>query len=167
MTRERLSPSPPLIGSTPFCYQRMSLRVLVTYLRYLPREKGRLSVGPAPAQPIAVPPNLRSRSQHFDVQILAVQQDLFFGLRLVAVSMVFVPSQLKYHVSHIRPCHDMNDLVLTSAIRCQTSNHSHSIINRPPKPAWLKGLAVIDMGHYRRFYRHPTRALSGAEDEGI
>lgn len=130
MTRERLSPSPPLIGSTPFCYQRMSLRVLVTYLRYLSREKGRLSVGPAPAQPIAVPPNLRSRSQHFDVQILAVQQDLFFGLRLVAVSMVFVLSQLKYHVSHIRPCHDMTDLVLTSAIRCQTSNHSHSHVRR-------------------------------------
>lgn len=45
--------------------------------------------------------------------------------------------------------------------------HSHSIINRSRKPAWLKGFAMIDMGHYRRFYRHPTRALSGAEDGGI
>ncbi|WP_156880399.1 hypothetical protein [Thermomonas fusca] len=45
--------------------------------------------------------------------------------------------------------------------------HSHSIINRSRKPAWLKGFAMIDMGLYRRFYRHPTRALSGAEDVGI
>lgn len=28
---------------------------------------------------------------------------------------------------------------------------THSIINKPPKPAWLKDLAVIDMGLYRRF----------------
>ena len=46
-------------------------------------------------------------------------------------------------------------------------DHSHSIINRSRKPAWLKGFAMIDMGHYRRFYRHPTRALSGAEDGEI
>jgi len=39
------------------------------------------------------------------------------------------------------------------------SIHSHSIINRSRKPAWLKGFAMINMGHYRRFYRHPTRAL--------
>jgi len=45
--------------------------------------------------------------------------------------------------------------------------YSHSIINRSRKPAWLKGFAMIDMGLYRRFYRHPTRALSGAEDVGI
>jgi hypothetical protein len=45
--------------------------------------------------------------------------------------------------------------------------HSHSIINKSRKPAWLKGFAMIDIGHYRRFYRHPTRALSGAEDGGI
>lgn len=32
-------------------------------------------------------------------------------------------------------------------------DHSHSIINRSRKPAWLKGLAVIDMGPYRRLYR--------------
>jgi hypothetical protein len=25
-------------------------------------------------------------------------------------------------------------------------DHSHSIINKPPEPAWLKGLAEIDMG---------------------
>ena len=30
---------------------------------------------------------------------------------------------------------------------------SHSIINRPSKPARLKDLAVIDMGLCRRFYR--------------
>ncbi|NII05656.1 hypothetical protein [Luteibacter anthropi] len=40
----------------------------------------------------------------------------------------------------------------------------HSIINRSRKPAWLKGFAMIDMGHYRRLYRHPTRAFSAAED---
>ncbi|WP_448177627.1 hypothetical protein [Stenotrophomonas maltophilia] len=47
------------------------------------------------------------------------------------------------------------------------STHSHSIINRSRKPAWLKGFAMINMGHYRRFYRHPTRALFSAEDEGV
>lgn len=47
------------------------------------------------------------------------------------------------------------------------STHSHSIINRSRKPAWLKGFAMIDMGPYRRFYRHPTRDLSGAEDGEI
>lgn len=31
--------------------------------------------------------------------------------------------------------------------------YSHSIINRPPKPVWLRGLAVINIGLYRRFYR--------------
>jgi hypothetical protein len=25
-------------------------------------------------------------------------------------------------------------------------DHSHSIINKPPEPAWLKGLAEIEMG---------------------
>lgn len=49
----------------------------------------------------------------------------------------------------------------------QTPDHSHSIINRSRKPAWLKGFAMINMGHYRRFYRHPTRALFSAEDEGV
>lgn len=35
----------------------------------------------------------------------------------------------------------------------------HSIINRSRKPAWLKGLAVIDMGLYRRYYRHSVNLL--------
>lgn len=47
------------------------------------------------------------------------------------------------------------------------STHSHPIISRSRKPAWLKGFAMIDMGPYSRFYRHPTRALSGAEDGEI
>ncbi|MGH8788416.1 MAG: hypothetical protein ACREYA_25455 [Cupriavidus necator] len=38
----------------------------------------------------------------------------------------------------------------------------HSIINRPPKPAWLKGLAVIDVGPYHRFYRQLRRGFAGA-----
>jgi hypothetical protein len=46
-------------------------------------------------------------------------------------------------------------------------NLTHTIINRSRKPAWLKGFAMINMGHYRRFYRHPTRALFSAEDEGV
>lgn len=41
----------------------------------------------------------------------------------------------------------------------QVIDGAHSIINRSRKPAWSKGFAMIDMGHYRRFYRHPTRAL--------
>lgn len=45
--------------------------------------------------------------------------------------------------------------------------HSHSIINKTPKPAWLKGLAVIDMGHYRRFYRQKRTSFAGAEDGAI
>jgi hypothetical protein len=40
--------------------------------------------------------------------------------------------------------------------------YSHSIINKPPKPAWLKGLAVIDMESYRRFYRHLRKPFAGA-----
>uniref|UniRef100_UPI001F22A20B hypothetical protein n=1 Tax=Bordetella pseudohinzii TaxID=1331258 RepID=UPI001F22A20B len=34
-------------------------------------------------------------------------------------------------------------------------------------PAWLKGLAVIDMGSYRRFYRHPTGAFLDVDDRGL
>ena len=49
------------------------------------------------------------------------------------------------------------------APRCQT----HSIINRPSKPAWLKDLAVIDMSLYRRFYRHKRRSFAGAGDGAI
>src|SRR5450830_1977494 len=45
--------------------------------------------------------------------------------------------------------------------------YSHSIINRPRRPAWLKGLAVIDMGRYRRFYRHGRRPFTGAVDGAI
>lgn len=43
----------------------------------------------------------------------------------------------------------------------------HSIINGPPKPAWLKGLAWIDMGLYRRFYRHDHRPFAGTGDGAI
>lgn len=45
--------------------------------------------------------------------------------------------------------------------------HSHSIINKPPKPAWLKDLAVIDVGLYRRFYRQKRRSFAGAGDGAI
>lgn len=38
-------------------------------------------------------------------------------------------------------------------------DHSHSIINRSRKPAWLEGLAVIDKEPYRRFYRQPYAAF--------
>jgi len=57
--------------------------------------------------------------------------------------------------------------IRASTVTSQASIHSHSIINRSRKPAWLKGLAMIDIGHYRRFYRLPARALSCAEDGGI
>ena len=49
----------------------------------------------------------------------------------------------------------------------RTFNHSHSIINKTPKPAWLKGMAVIDMGPYRRFYRQKRRSFAGAGDGEI
>ena len=55
--------------------------------------------------------------------------------------------------------------VVASAYQMQ--NHSHSMINRPPKPAWLKDLAVIDMGLYRRFYRQKRRSFAGAGDGAI
>ncbi|WP_284425511.1 hypothetical protein [Acidovorax sp. SUPP1855] len=45
--------------------------------------------------------------------------------------------------------------------------HSHSIINRPSKPAWLKDLAVIDIGLYRRFYRQKRISFAGAGDGAI
>ena len=47
------------------------------------------------------------------------------------------------------------------------TNHSHSIINRPPKPAWLKGLAVINIWHYRHFYRKKRASFAGAGDGAI
>jgi len=46
-------------------------------------------------------------------------------------------------------------------------NYSHSIINRPSKPAWLKDLTVIDMGLYRRFYRQNRTSFAGAGDGAI
>jgi len=45
--------------------------------------------------------------------------------------------------------------------------HSHSIINGSRKSAWLKGLAVIDMGLYRRFYRQKNTPFAGAGLRGI
>ncbi|MDC6213328.1 hypothetical protein [Ralstonia solanacearum] len=46
-------------------------------------------------------------------------------------------------------------------------DHSHSIINEASKPAWLKGLAVIDMVPYRRFYRQNRTSFAGAGDGAI
>ena len=45
--------------------------------------------------------------------------------------------------------------------------HSHSIINKPSKPAWLKDLAVIGMCLYRRFYRQTRSSFAGARDGAI
>jgi len=44
---------------------------------------------------------------------------------------------------------------------------SHSVTNRLRKPAWLKGLAVIDMGYHRRFDRRKRRSFAGARDRAI
>lgn len=46
-------------------------------------------------------------------------------------------------------------------------NHSHSIINRPPKPMWLKGFSVIDRGLYRRSYRQKHTSFASAEDGAV
>ena len=45
--------------------------------------------------------------------------------------------------------------------------YSHSIINKPRKSAWLKGLALIDIGPYRRFYRQGNTPFPGAGLRGI
>lgn len=39
-------------------------------------------------------------------------------------------------------------------------NNAHSIINKPPEPAWLKGFVVIAMEPYRRLYRHSSKAVA-------
>lgn len=44
---------------------------------------------------------------------------------------------------------------------------SHSIVSRSHGPAWLKGLALIDMEPYRRFYRQNRTSFAGAEDGEI
>jgi hypothetical protein len=44
----------------------------------------------------------------------------------------------------------------------KVQDHSHSIINNPPNPAWLKGLAMIEKGLYRRFYRQENTPFAGA-----
>lgn len=49
----------------------------------------------------------------------------------------------------------------------QAGDHSHSIINKPRKSAWLKGLALIDIGPYRRFYRQGNTPFPGAGLRGI
>jgi hypothetical protein len=41
---------------------------------------------------------------------------------------------------------------------------SHSIINRSPNPAWLKGLGEINMKPYRRFYRQKRHPPLSGED---
>ncbi len=45
--------------------------------------------------------------------------------------------------------------------------HSHSIINKPPEPAWLRGFVVIAMEPYRHFYRQSRRAFADAGDRSI
>jgi len=47
------------------------------------------------------------------------------------------------------------------------TNDTHSIINRPPEPASLKDLVLIDMGLYRRFYRHMHTSFASAGDGAI
>lgn len=49
--------------------------------------------------------------------------------------------------------------LLDRAGQSRARDHSHSIINRSRKPAWLEGLAVIDKEPYRRFYRQPYAAF--------
>lgn len=49
----------------------------------------------------------------------------------------------------------------------QSASRIHSIINSQSKPSWLKGLTVIDMGLYRRFYRQSRRSFAGAGDGAI
>lgn len=39
--------------------------------------------------------------------------------------------------------------------------HSHWVITRSGKPMWLKGVAVIDVGIYRRFHRHDRKPRDG------
>lgn len=58
-------------------------------------------------------------------------------------------------------------LLLGRAGTCLTPNHSHSIINRSRKPAWLKGLGLINMGQYRRFYRQGHTSFAGAGDGAL
>lgn len=59
-------------------------------------------------------------------------------------------------IRNIKPCENRALIVNQLANHVsQREFYSHSIINRPPRPAWLKGLAVIKMGLYRRFYRRP------------
>lgn len=43
--------------------------------------------------------------------------------------------------------------------------HSHSIVNRPSKPAWLKDLVVIDIDLCRRLYRQKRRYSLAQEME--
>lgn len=42
-----------------------------------------------------------------------------------------------------------------------------SIINKPRRPAWLKGFSVIDMGLYRRSYRQKRTSFADAGLRGI
>lgn len=49
----------------------------------------------------------------------------------------------------------------------KTTHHSHSIINKTPKPAWLKGLTVINMGPYRHSYRQHRTSFADAGNGAI
>ena len=70
-----------------------------------------------------------------------------------------------YRTEFLRQLWVLDDKLQQTKLR--VNPHSHSIINRPPKPAWLKDLAVIDMGLYRRFYRQKRRSFAGAGDGAI
>ncbi|WP_146096306.1 hypothetical protein [Xanthomonas arboricola] len=63
---------------------------------------------------------------------------------------------------------EMHHSCINSALRrrCR-STHSHSIINKPRRPAWLKGFSVIDMGLYRRSYRQKRTSFADAGDGAI
>lgn len=71
-------------------------------------------------------------------------------------------------IRNIKPCKNRALIVNPLANNVsQREFHSHSLINRPPKPAWLKELAVIDLGPCRRFYRQARRAYADAGDGAI
>src|SRR5690606_32687375 len=57
--------------------------------------------------------------------------------------------------------------LLDRARQRRTRNHSHSIIDKPPEPAWLKEFVVIAMEPYRHFYRQSRRAFADAGDRLI
>jgi hypothetical protein len=61
-------------------------------------------------------------------------------------------------------CHERTSQLSRTTL---ASTALHSIINRSPKPAWLKGMAAIDLGAYRRFYRQEHTSFAEAGDGAI